>query len=349
MARITATMILVGALTSSSLSATASAYDCNSDCGKLAEVIPCPIFGNPNRKCRDPITYGVCLASQRLSCDLWEGAVHFFEPILKPQLIGRFNASTYDPDHDADYVTDCTSAAVVVLAAVGTSFGAPWGTLAGGVAGAFIGKRICQQSETWGEIGPSGGGGSTLPVPTLAGTCEPASEATAWEPLGGELTSVSAAVSLGGGQIHVFGRGRDNALWHTYYLNRWYPWESLGGALTSAPAVVSLGEGQIHVFGRGTDNTLQHTYFLNRWFPWESLGGVLTSRPSVAFSTPGRLDVFARGTDDGLWQKRFENGWGDWKSRGGVLTSEPDLVSWGNGCTDVFARGTNNGLWYLRL
>lgn len=127
-------------------------YDCNTDCGKAAEFrYPCPTPTHPGRKCtgRNPAKYVVCETDKAVSCRLWNEAVDFFEPIVKPHLIHRFNASTYHPDKHNEYVIECTAAAVAVLAAVGSTYGPPWGTLAGGAAGFFVGKRLCIQSTKW--------------------------------------------------------------------------------------------------------------------------------------------------------------------------------------------------------
>lgn len=127
-------------------------YDCDTDCGRAAQFrYPCPTPTNPGRKCtgKNPAKYVACETDKAASCRLWEEAASFFEPVVKPHLVHRFNASTYDPNHHQEYVVECTAAAVAVLAAVGSTYGPPWGTLAGGAAGFFVGKRICIQSTKW--------------------------------------------------------------------------------------------------------------------------------------------------------------------------------------------------------
>jgi hypothetical protein len=57
---------------------------------------------------------------------------------------------------------------------------------------------------------------------------------TGWaEPLGGWLTSTAAVLGDQGGNVRVFARGGDNALWYTDYdgLGSPYVWSSLGGQL----------------------------------------------------------------------------------------------------------------------
>ncbi len=127
-------------------------YSCDSDCGAEAAFrYPCPTFGNPGRKCtgKNPAKYAACEADKAVSCELMDSAVDFFAPKVKPLMVGQFNASTYNPDREQEYVLDCTAAAVAALAVVGSAYGPPYGTLAGGAAGLFIGKRICIQSTTW--------------------------------------------------------------------------------------------------------------------------------------------------------------------------------------------------------
>ena len=162
-----------------------------------------------------------------------------------------------------------------------------------------------------------------------------------WKPIGGqdilyydpsegssnpsEGSSNPSAVSWGADRIDVFARGKDNALWHTWYSKPWIgKWESLGGVLTSGPSACSWGSGRLDVFVKGTDNALYHKWYTNNaWSGWESLGGVLTSAPSAVSWGQGRIDVFVRGTDNALYHKWYQNGWSNWESLGGVLTSAP--------------------------
>ena len=53
---------------------------------------------------------------------------------------------------------------------------------------------------------------------------------SAWQSLGGYLTSDPAAVSRSAGKIDVFVRGGDNKLWERSYDNGWGQWTSVGGA-----------------------------------------------------------------------------------------------------------------------
>jgi Domain of unknown function (DUF1906)/Repeat of unknown function (DUF346) len=176
---------------------------------------------------------------------------------------------------------------------------------------------------------------------------------SAWEDLGGSLTSAPTAVSWGPGHIDVFARGGSNQLLHrSFDGGRWSAWESLGGVLTSGPDVAAWGSGRLDVFARGGNNQLVHRSFADgRWSStWEHLGGSLTSAPSAVSWASGRLDVFARGSSNQLLHRWFSGGrWSAWESLGGVLTSGPDVAAWGSGRLDVFARGGGNQLvhrWY---
>lgn len=167
-----------------------------------------------------------------------------------------------------------------------------------------------------------------------------------WESLGGQFTSGPAVASWASERLDVFGRGLDNALYHSLWTpgSGWTGWESLGGGLTSDPAAVSWGEGRIDVFVRGNDNGTYHKFYENGWSGWSSLGGIFTSGPAAASWAPGRLDVFGRGLDNTIYHAFYDNGWSGWQSLGGGVSSDPAAVSWGEGRIDVFARGAGNAM-----
>jgi hypothetical protein len=138
---------------------------------------------------------------------------------------------------------------------------------------------------------------------------------TAWESLGGFLTSAPGAAAGGTsmmGRLDVLARGGDNALWHRQFTpeSGWMDWVSRGGILTSAPAASIWSpfrnRYQLHVFVRGADNGLWHRwgdFEQRRWSNWEDRGGVLTSGPATVSFYIGRLDVFVRGADNALWHR----------------------------------------------
>ncbi|WP_245837321.1 DUF346 domain-containing protein [Virgibacillus phasianinus] len=168
------------------------------------------------------------------------------------------------------------------------------------------------------------GGGSGQP--------QPGQGWSAWENLGGTLTSSPAVASWQSNRLDVFGRGTGQNLYHKWWDgNRWSGWENLGGTLTSAPAAVSWGPNRIDVFTRGTDQSLYHKWWDgNRWSDWENLGGSLTSAPAVSSRRSNQLDVFVRGTNQRLYMRTWNGSrWGDWQDLGGSLSSGPAAVSWG--------------------
>lgn len=155
-----------------------------------------------------------------------------------------------------------------------------------------------------------------------------------------------ALTSWRAGQLDMFLRGADNALWRASYDGGWQAWESLGGSLSYDPVATSWGSGRFDLCVRGADNSPQYTWFDGSWHLWESLGGVLTSDPALTSWGVGRLDLFARSLDSGLWHKWYDGAWHDWESLGGVIVSNPTAVSWQIGQIYAFARGADNNLWY---
>jgi hypothetical protein len=156
---------------------------------------------------------------------------------------------------------------------------------------------------------------------------------SAWEDLGGSLSSAPSAVSWGQGRIDVFARDSAKRLIHRWFVNgRWSWWENLGGVLTSAPDVTSWGSGRLDVFARGGSNRLYHRWFANgHWSSWwENLGGTLSSGPGAVSWGSGRIDVFARGGSNRLYHRWFANGhWSSWwENLGGALADDPDASGW---------------------
>jgi hypothetical protein len=179
---------------------------------------------------------------------------------------------------------------------------------------------------------------------------------SSWASLGGRLTSrpAAAAVTASGptsGQIMVWARGTDGALWYKFEDQRgWSPWQRLGGRLLSgtAPTVVDVGGSAQFVVVVGTD----HALWLNatsdgaRWSGWHSLGGRTTSDPGLTYDH-GTLRVFVRGTDNAAWGRQVTNVWmpvpGAWRSLGGKLTS--GVASLTREQTEIYALGTDGRVW----
>jgi hypothetical protein len=110
-----------------------------------------------------------------------------------------------------------------------------------------------------------------------------------WQNLGGKLTASPAATSGIGngtpssrGQIEVFVRGTDGAVWQKNWngtISAWSTWASLGGqvAPNTGPAVSQT----LVLFVQGTDHQLWHRNHWGSWSSWATLGG----KPSEALST----------------------------------------------------------------
>ena len=167
--------------------------------------------------------------------------------------------------------------------------------------------------------------------------------------LGGNFTGDPIPVALESGELIIFARFSDDALW--YQISRrelWYsrqlPWIQIGGRYASSFAVVKLGSTSVNIFGRGHDGAIYHTSFHDR--ATMSLGGSFVSQPAAVSWGPGRLDVFARGTDDAIWWKAWNGStWSsDWRSLGGSFVSAPTVVSKDVGRLTVFGIHPNGGL-----
>ncbi|HEX5502693.1 MAG TPA: hypothetical protein VFW96_08725, partial [Thermomicrobiales bacterium] len=93
-----------------------------------------------------------------------------------------------------------------------------------------------------------------------------------------------------GGQIRVFARGTDNALYDNHAADgvTFSGWHSDGGVLTAAPAAAAYaptgGAPTLYLFARGTDGALweRHTTDGTSYTAWASLGGQLVGAPAAA-------------------------------------------------------------------
>ena len=148
---------------------------------------------------------------------------------------------------------------------------------------------------------------------------------SSWQSLGGVLTSSPAATSPGTGQVNVFARGSDGAVYQRYWPNAgsWSNWIGVGGQIPAGtgPTACSWGAGRLDVFVQGTDGALYHKWgTATSGSSWQNLGGSPTSSPAAATASgSSRIDVFVRGSDNGIWQRTYNNGgWGTWKSIGGI-------------------------------
>ena len=137
----------------------------------------------------------------------------------------------------------------------------------------------------------------------------------------GRLRSPSAVVS-GVGQLDVFVRGIDKALWRNDYRNgSWAGWGSLGGIMYANPSAVSWGPNRLDIFVRGSDSALYHAWSsdASTFYGFENVGATFLGTPSVVSWGANRLDMFVRGTDSAEWHDWWSNGWGSWQGLGGSL------------------------------
>ena len=184
----------------------------------------------------------------------------------------------------------------------------------------------------------------------------PGGELSAWEDLGGQLTSAPVAVSWGTDRVDVFARGTDHAMWHKWWsAGGWSGWEDLGGQLSSAPAAASWAAGRLDVVAVGTDGAVWHKWWAGSgWLGWEPLGGQCTGDPGLASWGPGAVDVFCLGaaTPSALWHRWFRfNQWSGWLQEvGGTWADGVAATSWALGRLDVFgvdgATGAPTHAWW---
>ena len=93
---------------------------------------------------------------------------------------------------------------------------------------------------------------------------------SAWEPLGGSLSSSPAAASMQYGNLEAFVRGPGNTVWEiTCTGTVWSAWGDLGGSpITGDPDAVGWGGDQLDVVARGTDGAVWHRWFDGaNWLP----------------------------------------------------------------------------------
>ena len=126
--------------------------------------------------------------------------------------------------------------------------------------------------------------------------------------------------TLLGGNMNIFVKGSDNALWHGYGSP--IKWESLGGILTSAPTAITRGD-FIDVFARGSpDGVYQKSWNGTAWSAWHEIGGqVLNGTAPEAFTPDGNIvDLYVTGSDSALYCKTWDGtAWSAWITVAQVL------------------------------
>jgi hypothetical protein len=176
--------------------------------------------------------------------------------------------------------------------------------------------------------------------------------------LGGlEVTANPDVASAYPGQLDLYARGPDGALWQRLWSGTgWSEWASLGGSLKAAsgPGAMSKTYHTVDVFARTPEDKLVNWYFDGtKWNgPGYTVEGTITSDPDLAAATSGQLDVFARSTKGTLIHKHWSgSSWSAWEDLGGALKegSGPAAVSKEPGTIDVFGRAPNDSMvnWYF--
>jgi hypothetical protein len=172
---------------------------------------------------------------------------------------------------------------------------------------------------------------------------------TPWTSVDGFISSNPAPIVLASGELLVFARGVDFALWVHGILPGFLPWAPLGGPIGSEPVPVNWGGGHVDVFVRGIDRGLWvTTREAGVWSGLQPLGGILAGTPAAASTAVGRLDVVALSDAGTVIHRRF-NGteWTDWADLGGSAEDTPAIVATGADRVDVFVHGSDGQLWQI--
>merc|ERR1712167_424340 len=137
---------------------------------------------------------------------------------------------------------------------------------------------------------------------------------TSWNDLGGSFASGPHVVKNSRGQLEIYVRGTDKAIYRKVSKDKcgeeWSKWQCLGGKFSTPPEAILNSEGYIHVFARGIARGLvvKSQVFNGTelfWSSWQSLGGLLASGPKmpVVSSSVNLLEVYVRGADKAIWRK----------------------------------------------
>ena len=162
-----------------------------------------------------------------------------------------------------------------------------------------------------------------------------------------------AVAAVGAGDMRVFIRGSDAALWtRTWDGSAWTSWSSLGGVLTSGPAVSARPNGSYDVVVRGIDNAYYHRAFTpaGGWTDFVSIGGSFVSAPSVTYRQgTGEIDIVGVGTDSQLFHAFYASGWSAWEPLGGGVSGNPSIISPASQTLEIYARGVADHQLYEKL
>jgi hypothetical protein len=110
-------------------------------------------------------------------------------------------------------------------------------------------------------------------------------------PPGGAMSDPEA-VSYGG-QVHLYVRGADDAVWQRYMIDsprQWGPWSNLGNTITGSPAVASH-DGCMSLFARYTfDNKLQTRQWCGSgWNNWSAVAADYGNAKGQSYIGPNQV------------------------------------------------------------
>ena len=171
---------------------------------------------------------------------------------------------------------------------------------------------------------------------------------SAWESLGGAISSAPSAVSWAPGRIDIVARDMDGSVLHRAYENGiWYQWDDLGGGIIGDPSITSWGPNRLDIVVRGTDNAVWQMSWVGYFTPWTWLDGIIDASPTAISWGPNRLDIFAKAGGDVLFQKFWDpaiGGWSGWNAIDRGIASAPSASRNQPGYLNLWARLAGGGL-----
>ena len=180
------------------------------------------------------------------------------------------------------------------------------------------------------------------------GACWRSRRRARWRPLQPQVVDDDPAVAAqGAGDMRVFIRGRDNALWtRTWNGSSGRAGPRSAARSTSGPAAMARPGGIYAVFVRGPGNA----YVAPRLLPVGRLVGLDVARRRLHLRPghelphgAGEVDVF--GTDgQQLFHRSWIGAWSRWTPLGCGVTAAPSVSSPDPDILDVWVRGTDNQL-----
>jgi len=145
-----------------------------------------------------------------------------------------------------------------------------------------------------------------------------------WEDLGGEISPGPASVMTKSGEIHVFARGLNGALYHKWYSGSWSGWEDLGRSFDDTPSVVVTDRGKFLVTVKNSAHDVWYRSYDGGWSGWSQLGNgyKIISLPKVVNSGANQATLLGVGTNSELYSWTFNfntRSFGTHTNHGGVI------------------------------